>query len=237
MKIVNKLVEFFTYDEDVQEEKQEEEKSNLNKELMEERKMYANKQREETEKKIIHEPVLEPVKKQVMFVDETFDRKEKGLQIENTVVQAPKYTDINEKKFKPSSYISPVHGLIKEAEEVEEYIEEVKTTRESDYSKIRSKAFGNAVFDEKQLSAIEEVEKEIEDHSAKIFQTSEIIDLQKRMQVDSDKTIDKNLTVDDAYELAQGGEVINNKTFTEGEENPQYLFDLLDELNEVSKDE
>ncbi|MFV0424859.1 MAG: hypothetical protein ACK5K7_04775 [Bacilli bacterium] len=226
MRVLDKIVNFFTYEEDDKEIEKEKEKSDLKKELMEERKKYAKKEKFDT-KNISPEEAIEPVKKQVMFVDETFERKEKS--VEHVEAKAPRYTDMNEKKFKPSSYISPVHGLLKEAEEVEEYKTEMKTISESDYSKIRDKVFGNSVF-------ADEIE---EDKEQKFFATSEIIDLQKRMQIDSEQVMDKDLTVDEAYKRAEfEGAEINSKTFTEGEEeNPQYLFDLLDELKEDSKDE
>ncbi len=220
MKILDKVLSFFTYEEE-NENYIEKEKLSLKKELMEERKKYAKK---EIEEPVVTEEVLEPVKKQVMFVDEAFKREEKvKVQEPQPTNPAPKYTDANEKKFKPSSYISPVHGLLKKADEVEEYKSEVKTKSESDYSKIRDKAFG---------SSTEEIEED-----SKFFETSEIVDLQKRMQVDGEKSLDKNLTIDEACERAQtDGEVINNKTFTEPEENPQYVFDLLDELKEDSNE-
>ncbi len=228
MKMINKLLNFFTYEDGDEEEiKKDSEKINLKKELMEERKKYA-KQEKFDETVVSKEEAIEPVKKQVMFVDETFERKGKVVE-EQPPVQAPKYTELNEKKFRPTSYISPVHGLLKEAEEVEVYETETKTVSESDYSKIRDKAFGNAVFEQ------EEDEKE---NQAKFFETSEIIDLQKRMQIDNDHVLDKDLTVDEACRRAEGeGVLVNNKVFTEGEENPQYLFDLLDELKEESNNE
>lgn len=232
MKMINKLVNFFTYEDDGSEdekEKKDSEKINLKKELMEERKKYA-KQEKFDDTVISTEEAIEPVKKQVMFVDETFERKEKVVEEQNPI-QAPKYTELNEKKFKPTSYISPVHGLIKEAEPVEVYETETKTISESDYSKIRDKAFGNAVF-------LQEEDEEEKENEAKFFATSEIIDLQKRMQIDNDHVLDKDLTVDEAYKRAEGeGIEVNSKAFTEVEEDPQYLFDLLDELKEDSKDE
>lgn len=233
MKILDKLVNFFTYEEDENETRKnnakETEKSSLKRELMEERKKYAKAEKFDT-KEISSKERLEPVKKQVMFVDETFDRQEKPATSEQVFTPAPKYTDTNEKKFKPTSYISPVHGLIKEAEEVVEFETQAKTTSESDYAKIRDKAFGNAVFSDE----IEEIEK----GDAKFFATNEIIDLQKRMQIDNSQVIDKDLSVEEAAKRAeQTGESINSKTFTEQDENPQYLFDLLDELKEDSKDE
>ncbi|MFV0498745.1 MAG: hypothetical protein ACK5NF_01760 [Bacilli bacterium] len=225
MSIFNKILDFFTEDVDDEIELEKEtEKKNLNKELMEERKKYNKKSIDS--KSILEVEKEVPEKKQVLFFDKDFERKENPVQPQEE--SSLKYKDTSNKKFKPSSYISPVHGLLKEADDVVEFKSETKTISESDYSVIRKRVFGNDVF----------LDELVEDNDSKLFATEEIIDLHKRMQIDNEPALDKNLTVEEAYEIAAKENVkINSKTYTESDESSQYMFDLLNELKDGSENE
>ncbi len=255
MSVLKKVVNFFT-------EEETEEKEVLKKELMEERKKYVKK--EEPKLDIEENPIIqEPVKKQVLFMDETFEKKDRKIESSK---QPVKYNDVEDRKFKPTSYISPVHGLIKSAEDVPEYNHESKTKSESDYVKIRKKVFGNEVFEDElgnekttvepkviKSSEVTETEEtnqvlneddmkifktgEFEfsekERQFKIFETKEIVDLKKRLQVD-ENGVEQDITLDEAYDSDSD---IDAKTVVNNEESTGYLFDLLDELGDGEESE
>lgn len=227
MSIMKKLYNFFT-----EEEVEDEEIKELKQELIEESKKYSETSKKSLELEEFETEIKEPVSKQVLFVDEVFERKEK--RVDNTEdKKSVKYNDLGERKFKASSYISPVHGLIKGAEEVPQFEHESKTKSERDYVKIRKKAFGIELEDRDE----DPVDDAIEDTDFKLFKTSEIVDIKKRLQVDDAEPMAKDFTLDEAYNAKTDidSKLLNsNKHEAIDEDKPGYLFDLLDELEEGS---
>lgn len=221
MSRLKKIINFFSETVEVEDER-DEEKERLKKELMEESKKYEKKEQATQPNKD-----LEAVPKQVLFVDEDFVRKQNEPVEKEKFTDAPKY-NTDTPKFKPSNYISPVHGLIKEAEKVEVKEHEVKTTSESDYSIIREKILKDA----SKSSTIEQKD-ELEDSSSfKIFKTSEIINISKRVQIDESEIYDENTSIEDAYSNAEEDNYVDVKSFNAKREEQSDLFDLLDELKE-----
>ncbi len=218
--MIDKLKNFFFDGEEDQE------KEKLKKEIIDESKKY----NQNSDKKAESEIVLKPVEKQVLFVDEDFEPK---VQKTNKVSEKKEvYNDVTEKKFKPSRHISPIHGLVKEADEVKETVLGSKTVSESDYAKIRDKAYPTEVEDENVESDITITKDHTNSKNFKIFKTSEIVDLKTRIQVENESSIDKNTSLDDAYEKSQNDETFDSNTLKNDDTTTQDLFDLLDELGE-----
>ncbi len=221
MSILKKIVDLFSEVEE--DDVRDTEKEKLKKELLEESKKYRK-----TNNSIETESNLEEVQKQVLFVDEDFERKESKVEVkpetskENGFAKS-KYVS-EQPKFKPSSYISPVHGLIKEAEEIEVQEHEEKTVSESDYAKIRERVFSDS----------KQVENSFDDSANfKIFKTSEIINIKRRIQVDEEEVYDENTSIEDAYQNANEESYVDTKNFNNGQATSQSdLFNLLDELKE-----
>ncbi len=205
------------------------EKETLEKELKEETKKYEKKR--ETESKI----VLNPVEKQVLFVDEEFENTQPIQKPQDNTKKSEVYNDVTENKFRPTKFISPIHGLLKEPEEAKKVELGSKTIAESDYAKIRNKAFPGDSDDIQEVN--DDDVKVVSDHTNskhfKIFKTSEIVDLKSRIQVENDSSIDANMSIDEAYDKSENNEVFDSNTLKEKVEDTQDLFDLLDELGEV----
>ncbi len=226
MSILKKIVDLFSEEVEADDDKTDE-REKLKKELLEESKKY-----KEISKPVEVESNLEEVNKQVLFVDEDFERKEKKSEPKPEVKSESAFNKTKyiseEPKFKPSSYISPVHGLIKEAEEIEVQEHEEKTVSESDYAKIRERVFndGKQNVDELDDSA-----------NFKIFKTSEIINIKRRIQVDEDEIYDETTSIEDAYAHASDDNYVDTKNFNNGQAPSQSdLFNLLDELKEENNE-
>ncbi len=217
MSILKKIVDLFS--EEVENEKKDEEREKLQQELLEESKKYQN-----ITPRVEQPKELEEVQKQVLFVDEDFERREKVVEKQQTpAFTSNKYVS-DEPKFKPSNYISPVHGLIKEAEDFEVQELEEKTTSESDYSKIRERVFNDKSTEKNNFEDSE---------NFKIFKTSEIINIKKRIQVDESEVYDANTSIEDAYGNATNDSYVDTKSLSNHESKPDSdLFNLLDDLKE-----
>lgn len=227
MSRLKKILDFFS--DEVEDENSE--KQILKKELEEESKKYNDKSDKEPEQEEVKPIEKEQIKKQVLFMDEDFQRTTEKKQ--ESVEKPVKYVS-DEPKFKPSSFISPVHGLLKNAEEVPEYETEKKTKSESDYAKIRERAFekGSEDNDEVEERDIEEEVQALEDNASfKIFKTSEIVNLQKRIQIDDSASYDENTSLEDAYKYAKDNQYIDTKNFQD-QDKQHNLFDLLDDFKE-----
>ncbi len=169
----------------------------------------------------------------MLFVDEEFEPK-KEKEVVDTPSKGAVYNGVTENKFRPTKFISPIHGLLKEPEEAKEVELGSKTVSESDYAKIRDKAFPDKP--EEPIEDEEEVNV-VSDHTNskhfKIFKTSEIVDLKSRIQVENDSSIDASTSIDDAYVKSENNEVFDSNTLKENVADTQDLFDLLDELGEI----
>ncbi len=163
-----------------------------------------------------------------MFVDDVFDKPKP---------KASAYSSNSEKRFKPKPFISPVYGdLGKKEEEPVEVIEnfEEEETR-PDFEEIRNKGFVNVssvTVTTPPKSEQKDTSESKKKSDSAIFDTKEIVNLKKRLQIDDEpgRVSDENVTMEEAYaseDVEYDIYKIKEKAKAEKEGRKMNLLDLL----------
>ncbi len=160
-------------------------------------------------------------KNAVMFVDDVFDKPK------------PKndaYPSTSEKRFKPRPFISPVHGVLDEQEPVPVKEEKVEDEAKVDYAEIRTKAFENV----NSVTPTSTPKKEKGQERTPLFETSEIVNLKKRLQIDDEpgRISDENVSLEEAYRNSEEDveyDIYKIKKKANKKERKLNLLDLLED--------